>query len=105
MPIMRHCEELLRRSNPVLSCGLLDCFASLAMTGLMSPNAHHASLRGALATKQSSSFLWPSGLLRFARNDGVDVAECPSCVIARSSCDEAIQFFLVAFWIASLRSQ
>src|SRR6516165_9089904 len=29
------------------------------------------SLRGALATKQSSSFLWLSGLLRFARNDGV----------------------------------
>src|SRR5438034_869959 len=23
----RHCEEPLRRSNPVLSCGFLDCFA------------------------------------------------------------------------------
>ncbi|RZN12865.1 hypothetical protein CWO91_01725 [Bradyrhizobium genosp. SA-3] len=33
---LRHCEELLRRSNP--DChrgGILDCFAALAMTTLM----------------------------------------------------------------------
>jgi len=28
----RHCEERWRRSNPVLACGFLDCFALLAMT-------------------------------------------------------------------------
>ncbi|RXH40657.1 hypothetical protein [Bradyrhizobium zhanjiangense] len=29
----RHCEELLRRSNPDCLCGkILDCFAALAMT-------------------------------------------------------------------------
>ncbi|MDE5443944.1 hypothetical protein GWG65_21330 [Bradyrhizobium sp. CSA207] len=31
----RHCEELLRRSNPdYLLEGRLDCFATLAMTGM-----------------------------------------------------------------------
>src|SRR5258708_28313628 len=30
--ILRHCEELLRRSNPYFLCGGMDCFASLAMT-------------------------------------------------------------------------
>jgi hypothetical protein len=29
----RHCEELLRRSNPILPSRLLVCFAALAMTG------------------------------------------------------------------------
>ncbi|RXG86968.1 hypothetical protein EAS61_32415 [Bradyrhizobium zhanjiangense] len=33
--IFRHCEELLRRSNPDCLCGkTLDCFAALAMTML-----------------------------------------------------------------------
>src|SRR5260370_3290631 len=31
--ILRHCEELLRRSNPYFLCGGMDCFAALAMTG------------------------------------------------------------------------
>ncbi|RYX88537.1 MAG: hypothetical protein EON84_16605 [Bradyrhizobiaceae bacterium] len=31
-PRSRHCEEPLRRSNPVFACGPLDCFAPLAMT-------------------------------------------------------------------------
>ncbi|RXH05318.1 hypothetical protein EAS56_35765 [Bradyrhizobium guangzhouense] len=31
--LRRHCEELLRRSNPDCRCGgSLDCFAALAMT-------------------------------------------------------------------------
>ncbi|TFW52988.1 hypothetical protein CT676_41750 [Bradyrhizobium sp. MOS001] len=34
-PTLRHCEELLRRSNPdCLRRGILDCFAALAMTML-----------------------------------------------------------------------
>jgi hypothetical protein len=32
----RHCEELLRRSNPDFFPPKLDCFASLAMTAEMS---------------------------------------------------------------------
>src|SRR3954467_1184419 len=34
--IFRRCEERLRRSNPALACGVLECFASLAMTTEMS---------------------------------------------------------------------
>src|SRR3954462_10503923 len=30
----RHCQERQQRSNPVLLCGRVDCFASLAMTGI-----------------------------------------------------------------------
>ncbi|CUU15819.1 hypothetical protein CDS [Bradyrhizobium sp.] len=34
-PALRHCEELLRRSNPGCLRGeSLDCFAALAMTGV-----------------------------------------------------------------------
>jgi len=29
--VSRHCEELLRRSNPVWHAARLDCFAALAM--------------------------------------------------------------------------
>ncbi|RYX91441.1 MAG: hypothetical protein EON84_12740 [Bradyrhizobiaceae bacterium] len=34
-PLNRHCEEPLRRSNPVFACGFLDCRVAmlLAMTG------------------------------------------------------------------------
>src|ERR1700730_17677007 len=28
---IRHCEERKRRSNPVLLCGVLDCFAELVI--------------------------------------------------------------------------
>ncbi|QAU37117.1 hypothetical protein XH86_04985 [Bradyrhizobium guangdongense] len=39
--LRRHCEELLRRSNPgSCSSGSLDCFAALAMTAW--PHAHPA---------------------------------------------------------------
>jgi hypothetical protein len=34
-----------------------------------------------------------------------DGGTCGNTVITRSACDEAILFLLVAFWIASLRSQ
>ncbi|QOZ65139.1 hypothetical protein WN72_00750 [Bradyrhizobium arachidis] len=37
----RHCEELLRRSNPDCHCGnSLDCFAALAMTGVEARSRH-----------------------------------------------------------------
>src|SRR5262249_8879095 len=92
----RHCEAPWRRSNPDFHRGgILDCFASLAMTrndlmGLTPAGesnislgqaencfrsrpcrrAAWSSLRGALAPKQSRlSPRWDSGLLRFARND------------------------------------
>src|SRR4051812_4870813 len=57
-----HCEARLRRGNPVLSSWLLDCRASLAMTG-----------RG---------------------------RRKPFSVIARRTCDVAIQFFPCGSWIA-----
>src|ERR1700758_424043 len=114
----RHCEEHLRRSNPsFLSGGRMDCFAALAMTCFASIVIRNlditsASLRGALATKQSIlSFRWSDGLLRCARNDVLRVNRDPQSrqhirVIARSTCDEAIHsFFSVVGWIASLRSQ
>ncbi|QCJ89509.1 hypothetical protein DCG74_13325 [Bradyrhizobium sp. WBAH42] len=45
----RHCEEPLRRSNPDCLCGkILDCFASLAMTGveaLALPTRRHRGTR------------------------------------------------------------
>ena len=43
-PILRHCEELLRRSNPEsLREGILDCFAALAMTRMMQLYTNSAS--------------------------------------------------------------
>ncbi|RTM11102.1 MAG: hypothetical protein EKK33_22800 [Bradyrhizobiaceae bacterium] len=40
----RHCEELLRRSNPDCHCGgSLDCFATLAMTAERAVRVPHAS--------------------------------------------------------------
>ncbi|RXH01781.1 hypothetical protein EAS61_04835 [Bradyrhizobium zhanjiangense] len=42
----RRCEEPLRRSNPESLCGkILDCFASLAMTGrVMQSWVHQAPI-------------------------------------------------------------
>jgi hypothetical protein len=43
-----HCEEPLRRSNPVLSaCAALDCFASLAMTERLRHSVFFASFHNA----------------------------------------------------------
>src|SRR5437870_4279460 len=40
----RHCEELLRRSNPFfLLCGAMDCFAALAMTEEAPLHTHPSS--------------------------------------------------------------
>ena len=42
--LLRHCEELLRRSNPDCIRGkILDCFAALAMTRMMQLYTNSAS--------------------------------------------------------------
>jgi hypothetical protein len=49
-----HCEERLRRSNPVFLVEPLSWIAALAMTLRDLRKRQSPSLRGALATKQSS---------------------------------------------------
>jgi hypothetical protein len=99
----RHCEEPLRRSNPALPSLPLDCFAPLAMTWRGWRRTFPPSLRGALATKQSSSPFFAPGLLRrpgahsrdpAARNDApcggpVGLQSAPGKPRSRSCCGAA----------------
>src|SRR3954469_20341725 len=49
----RHCEELLRRSNPDCRRGkILDCFAALAMTGSWAPGPYSIHITSAAPFKQ-----------------------------------------------------
>src|SRR5580700_2675094 len=68
------CEEPLGRSNPARSLWLLIASLRSQWRGEAGGNLS-PSLRGALATKQSSAFFVASGLLRSARNDGERSAE------------------------------
>jgi hypothetical protein len=59
-----HCEEHLRRSNPYLLCGAMDCFASLAMTGRELRSTHRtraASRRSQAKTSDLTKANQPDG--------------------------------------------
>src|SRR6267378_3394638 len=69
-----------RRSNPCSLCGEMDCFASLAMTAqhlnclcCLKLECRHCEKRSDEAIH--SFFTRRDGLLRFARNDGVNVQQ------------------------------
>src|SRR3954469_14020178 len=63
----RHCEERLRRSNPVLLV-TLDCFAALAMTWRVCARHQPRHCEERLR-RGNPVLLCDSGLLRCARND------------------------------------
>src|ERR1700704_156194 len=72
---LRHCEELLRRKQS------------------RRPSLHWIASRSLSSGARSRDPV--------ARNDVETTAKTSKFVIARSSCDEAIQFFSRSFWIAS----
>src|SRR5438034_86635 len=100
----RHCEELLRRSNPVLASWLLDCFASLAMTGRGQWKLHPRHCEELLRRSNPGLASWLLDCFASLAMTGRGQWKLHP-VIARSSCDEAIQALLPGSWIASLRSQ
>src|SRR3954469_3801166 len=69
--------------------GLERMFMAYPPVNFVQASCIESSLRGALATKQSSS-LQQSGLLRFARNDG---------------CETVLHYAVSAFWRSQSRTR